>query len=314
MLLALWKIQVIMNRFSLPSMISMLLIFVSCNSQEAIQEHSNSTTEDQGSVVSEKVKPHQYGGWYCPDNFGFVPVDIQKLEEVPAISDRLPTEQELHDNMSLINVDTEIYPDARALKMHLPRVASIFSEQIGLNELIIVIQAIVVQKDTVVGYRFANGGNGSARIKDVTFLSEDEVNQLGSLPFFYSKSVLNASTKDIWNAIRKTAYFKQLGEKFKRKDFFSSEWNADEQVHLNLDTEGEKATGYVGMVYGNYYLHIDYDRDGFHYSEKLLMIENKEENSTELFFACGPFPEGFESQKSKWSNWFEAVVKASETD
>ena len=265
-------------------------------------------------MVSKKDKPHRYGGWYCPDNFGFVPVDIKKLDEVPAIADRLPTEQELHDNMSLIKVDTAKYPDARALEMDLPRVASIYSERKGMSEMIIVIQAIVVQEDTVVGYRFANGGNGSAWLSDVTFLSEDEVAGMGSLPFFYSKSVLNASTKEIWRAISKTDYFNQLGEKFDEKEFFSSEWNSETQAHLNLDTDGEKATGYVGMVYGNYYLHIDYDKDGFHYSEKLLMMENHEDNTTEFFFASGPYPEDFEKHMANWDSWVKAITKASEAD
>ena len=42
-----------------------------------------------------------------------------------------------------------------------------------MDELIIVIQAIVVQEDTVVGYRFANGGNGSDWLKE--FLSMQKV-------------------------------------------------------------------------------------------------------------------------------------------
>jgi hypothetical protein len=292
----------------------MLLIFVSCSSQKTSKEHSEPPTEELEAVVSKKDEPHRYGGWYCPDNFGFVPVDIQKLNEVPAITDRLPTEQELHDNMSLIKVDTAKYPDARALEMDLPRVASIYSERKGMSELIIVIQAIVVQEDTVVGYRFANGGNGSAWLSDVSFLSADEVAGKGAQPFFYSKSVLKAKTEDIWRAISKTDYFKQLGEKFDKKEFFSSEWNSESKAHLNLDSDGEKAVGYVGMVYGNYYLHIDYDRNGFHYSEKLLLMENHEDNTTKLFFASGPYPEDFEKQKSNWANWVEAVNKASEAD
>ena len=48
------------------------------------------------------------------------------------------------------------------------------------------------------------------------------------------------------------------------------------------------------MVFGNYYLHIDYVRDGIHYSEKLLMMENEDDNTTELFFASGPYPADFE--------------------
>lgn len=293
--------------------ISSLFLFASCN-QETSKEETETPTENLGPVVDKKAEPHKYGGWYCPDNFGFTPVDVQKLDEVPAIAGRLPTEQELHDNMSLINVDTEKYPDARALDMDLPRVARIYSERKGIDQLIIVIQAIIVQEDTVVGYRFANGGNGSAWITDVTFLSENEVAELGSLPFFYSKSVLNSDSKRIWAAASKTEYFKNLGEKFDQKDFFSSDWDPEAETYLDLenDLNGETATGYVGMVFGNYYLHIDYNRDGFHYSEKMLMVENHEENTTEFFFASGPYPEGFEAEKSNWERWVEVVKAASE--
>jgi hypothetical protein len=295
------------KRFLVPSIISMLLILASCSRQET-------TAQDIVSDVSKKEEPHRYGGWFCPDNFGFVPVDIQNLDEVPAIADRLPTEQELQDNMSLINVDTEKYPDARALEMDLPRVAQIYSNHNGMNELIIVIQAIVVQEDTVVGYRFPNGGNGSAWMSDVTFLSEDDVAAMGPRPFYYSKTVVNASTEDIWKAIGKTDYFKQLGEKFDKKEFFTSDWDAETKAHLDLDIEGEKAVGYVGMVYGNYYLQIDYDRDGFHYSEKLMMSENQEENTTEFFVASGPYSENFSNQKSIWDGWVREVKAASESD
>jgi hypothetical protein len=68
------------------------------------------------------------------------------------------------------------------------------------------------------------------------------------------------------------------------------------------------------MVFGNYYLHIDYDRDGFHYSEKLLMIENHEDKTTEFFFASGPYPGDFEKQKSDLDSWVAAIKKSSEAD
>lgn len=300
-----------MLRFSIPTLLSMLLIFVSCSAQET-PKNTDTTKDESGTPVSKTNEPHRYGGWYCPDNFGFVPVDIAKLDEVPAIDDRLPTEEELHNNMSLINVDTEKYPDARALEMDLPRVARIYSEHRDVEELIVVIQAIVVQGDSVVGFRYMNGGNGSAWLNDITFLSDDEVAEMGSQPFYYARTTLKASTADIWRAIGKTDYFKQLGEKFNEKKFFTSEWDPEAQAFLELDTKGEKAGGYVGMVFGNYYLHIDFDLDGFHYSEKMLIMENQEDNTTELFFASGPYPEGFDMQKSIWDNWMEQVKKSSE--
>ncbi len=300
------------NKFSILTLLPMLLAFASCSGQKPANEHSNTPGETPAPLAIKNTAPHRYGGWYCPDNFGFVPVDIQKLDQVPAIANRLPTQQELRDNMSLIDVDTALYPDARALKMELPRVARIYSDHKRMTELIIVIQAIVVQEDTVVGYRFANGGNGSAWLRDVTFLSDAEVEGMGPQPFFYSKSVLKASTKDIWEAMRKTDYFKQLGEKFDEKAFFTEPWNPLSEVVLNLDTEKEKAKGYVGMVFGNYYLHIDYNRGGFHYSEKLLLMENREDNTTQFFFASGPYPKDFKKQKSALEAWVEAVRRASE--
>lgn len=295
-------------KLSIPTILSMLLIFGSCSSQETAKEQPAAPSKE-----AVKQQTHRYGGWYCPDNFGFVPVDIQKLSEVPAISNRLPTDQELTDHKSLIKVDTALYPDARALKMNLPRVASIYSEYKGMSELAIVIQAIVVEEDTVVGYRFMNGGNGSARLSEVSFLSDDAIAKMGSQPFFYSKAVLHATPQNIWNALSKTDYFQQLGVKFDKKAFFSAAWNPNSQTKLNLDTKSEKATGYVGVVYGNLYLEIDYLRDGVHYSEKMLLVENMEDNTTELHVASGPFPKDFAKQKVKWDNWVEAVAKASET-
>ena len=301
------------NKLLIPTFISMLLLIAACHNQEASSELSAST-EKLDPVITKKADPHRYGGWYCPDNFGFVPIDIQELDQVPAITDRLPTQEELHDHKSLIAVDTEKYPDARAMDMELPRVGRIYSQQKGMSELVVVIQAIIVSEDTVVGYRFPNGGNGSAWLSEVTFLSEDEVAELGPQPFFFSKSVVNASKEEIWKAAADTDYFKLLGNKFNEQDFFSSEWTVDGEAYLNLETDGEKAKGYTGTVFGNAYLHIDYNRDGFHYSEKLLMIENLEDNTTVLFFAAGPFPQDFDNQNSKWNTWFQTVKTASEAD
>ena len=301
-----------MYRLTIPALISFSLIFFSACSQEKVEKTDQTATEELGPVKEKEKEPHRYGGWYCPDNFGFVPVDIQKLDEVPAIAHRLPTEDELNANMSLIRVDTTKYPDVRALDMDLPRVASVYSERKGLRELIIVIQAIVVQQDTVLGWRFMNGGNGSGWISDVTFLSEDEIESKGSQPFYYSKSVLKSNTEKIWGALTSTDYFKELGKKFNEQKFFSSDYDPESHIGIDMNTEGLNATGYVGMVYGNYYLHIDYMKDGLHYSEKMLIMEDRDNNITEFFFAAGPYPDGFEKAKTSWEAFVEAVKKSSE--
>lgn len=299
-------------KFSIRTFITIPLTFVLYSCQNSANAQLETAGKNPANNTVVKEEPHQYGGWYCPDNFGFVPVDIQKLDKVPAIADRLPTKQELENHMSLIDVDVTKHPDARAFKMDLPRVASVYNHNIGKKELVIVIQAIVVQTDTVVGYRFVNGGNGSDRINKVTFLTKDEVANMGSQPFYYSQTVLKASPKDIWNAMRKTDYFVRLGNKFNKQQFFTSEWNPKAEASLKNETKGEKAAGYVGMVFGNYYLHIDYDRDGLHYSEKILMLENAEDHTTKFFYASGPYPKDFEKRKGELDNWVEGVKKAAE--
>lgn len=297
------------NRILIACLISALMIVFSCNSQETITEKKQS---DQKESVESKIRPpHKYGGWYCPDNFGFVPVDIYKLDVVPAISNRLPTEQELKDHKSLIKIDTKLYPEAKALDMDLPRVARIYSESKKMSELIIVIQAVIVGEDTIVGYRFPNGGNGSDWISAVSFLSNEEVEEMGPQPFFYSKSTLKASKDDIWKAIGTTEYGKELLVKFNRQDLYDKDWYSSSWPHLKIEDDEGKIHGYVGIVFGNLYLQLDYNKNGKHYSEKILMIEHPEDNTTELFFASGPFPDDYKDQNLKWSSWVEAVVESS---
>jgi hypothetical protein len=306
----LYKKHTMTLRISFPTFLCLLAVMVSCSKPETIEAQATPTILDPLKVVPKD--PHEYGGWYCPDNFGFVPVDIQQLDQVPAITDRLPTEEELKNHMSLIKVDTEKYPNAKAYDLDLPRVGKIISRNKGISELVIVIQAISMDGDIVVGYRFPNGGNGSAWLSEVTLLSDEEVAAMGAQPFFYKKATIKASKEEIWKAICETEYAKGLGEKFDEQAFFSAAWDSEKQVHLSFDTREERAVGYVGLVFGNAYLHIDYARDGFHYSEKLLMMENHEDNTTELYFASGPFPEGFDQQETSWDKWFTEVVNGSQ--
>lgn len=303
-----------LNSLHTFSFLLSILALSSCqnSNKEETDKQLQDSTLAKNKTFTGSSEPHQYGGWYCPDNFGFVPVDIQKLKEVPVVADRLPTKEELKESKSLIDVDLMKYPDAKVLKMELPRVARLKADLLGMHELIIVIQAIVVQNDTILGYRFVNGGNGSSRIGEVSFLSNEEVSALGSQPFYYNKTVYKASVKDIWNTMRKTDLFKQLAKKFNKQDFFAKEWDAQSHTNLSTDTKDEKAEGSIGMVFGNYYMQINYNRNGFHYSEKLLMIENQDDKTTQVFFASGPFPKDYDKKKEELDKWLEAVKRSSE--
>lgn len=304
------------------SAFSFILLFTwACSSKEstldseaALQEEITSKESENAEPVRKRRPPHPYGGWYCPDNFGFEPVDISQLKLVEAISHRLPTEQELKDHKSLIKVDLNEHPTAKALDMDLPRVARVYSNANGIQELAIIIQAIVVDADTIVGYRFVNGGNGSAWYSDVEFLSESEVNQMGPRPFFFGKETVKASKEDIWRAMCRTDYARGLAEKFNQQFLFFAEWSRVEEAHLEYESAEEQANGFIGTVFGNAYLHIDYQRGDLHYSEKMLLLENDETGTTEVFFAAGPFPENSAAKQSDWQNWFNQLISSSEAE
>ncbi|MTB51123.1 hypothetical protein [Lewinella sp. W8] len=297
-------------KFSLPVLLSLLMILASCTKPEIAEAQASPKIANP--LKAFKKDPHEFGGWYCPDNFGFVPVDINRLDEVPVVVGHLPTEEELRNHQALIKVNPKKHPDAKHLDMGLPRVGRVFSPNKGIHELVIVIQAIATEGDVVVGYRFPNGGNGSAWLGEVELLSEDEVAALGPQPFFYKKATVKATKEDIWRAITQTDYARQLGEKFDQQAFFAADWTSDKQVRLNTETDGERAVGFVGLNFGNVYLHIDYIQNGVHYSEKLLMLENHGDKTTDLHFASGPFPDNFPTQQKKWENWFTEVVEKSQ--
>lgn len=304
----------------MTQVLSTLLAFltialIACNNQEPTIELATASADEEttAEVQTQQTKePHRYGGWYCPDNFGFEPVDIQQLSTVPAIEDRLPTEEELRNNMSLIKVDTEMYPDARALDMDLPRLGKTYVNSSGMEELIIVIQAIVVQEDTVVGYRFPSGGNGSGWLSDVTLFEQDEVDAMGTQPFFYTRKEVKAKTEEIWNAFTQTEHAASLGSKFGEEAFFAADWNDDGYTFLSSSSEGENARGFVGNHFGNAYLQIDYDRNGFHYSEKIMISEDSESGTSDLYVANGPYPQDFDQQNANWTSWVEDLIAKSE--
>ncbi len=119
-----------------------------------------------------------YSGWYCPDNVrGFPPVDIKSWAKVPVVNGRLPTYEETQNGKSLIYYDSTKNPDAKAYSMHLPRLASFFCSYTNKTETVIVIQLVQTATDTVAGYRFVTGGNGTSNFRDLHFFTDEEIKQ-----------------------------------------------------------------------------------------------------------------------------------------
>lgn len=291
-----------------------ILIFFACNSKEAIidaTQHTETKPIKQSKQTSKSV--HSYGGWFCPDNLKVFPaVDVRNLNQVPVVMGRLPTRQETMEGKSLIYIDPTIYPTAKPLEMPLPRLARCYSKFTKKNELVVIIQAVVIDQDSIVGFRYLNGGNGSAWLEEVTFVSEEEQAQLGSTPFVDQGVVINAFPKIIWEVITSPAYAKLLGEMFDKGSFIESEWKNGAEVHFKYEPDKTVSTGIITVIWKNLYIQIDYDFDGYHYVEKILLLENKEKKHTEFRVSAGPYGADYVAQKLVWHNWLNKVKDLSE--
>lgn len=293
--------------------LTQVLILTSC----AQNEDSKTVKEIPASVKTvEKItakKTNSYGGWYCPDNLGGFPaVDLAKLNEVPVVIDRLPTKEETRNGTSLLYFDPIEKPDAKPLNITLPKPARYFNKYTNKNEVIIVIQAIEVDNDTVVGFRYLNGGNGSAWYSEVDFLSNDEVSKLGATPFVSINKDLNTTPEKIWEVITNPKYAEILGDALGENTFVESEWKENRSVYYKNGSNNVIAKGKITIAWTNTYFQIDYDFDGVHYVEKFFMMKNEDTNTTQFRVVTGPYSSDFESKKLNWNNWYAKVKEISE--
>ena len=274
------------------------------NKEIALSNQSNQTV---------KTEPHRYGGWYCPDNLnGFPAVDIMDWKNVPVVNGRMATEEEAQNGTSLIFVDAKKYPNAKALDITMPKLASIYNEYSKREDYIIVIQAINVNNDSIVGYRFLNGGNGSARLKDVKFLSDDEIKTITSSRFVTHNITIEASQDVIWEVLTKSENTKKLQPIFDKSNSLKTDWRKTSNVNYNYPNAGNLTTSYASKLFGNFYIQNDYDR--LQYNEKFLLLENTEAKTTALKIVCGPYSDDYEAQKNTIHNWAQKVKTLSEKE
>lgn len=284
--------------------------FASCSENKKIADNKTADMTSQEIAVV-KTEPHQYGGWYCPDNLnGFPPVDIANWKNVPVVSGRMPTKEETQNGTSLIFVDTEKYPNAKPLDMVLPKLAGFYNEYSKREDLVIVIQAVNVANDSIVGFRYLNGGNGSARLNEVRFLSDDEIEMIPASRFVSNTVKIKATQDAIWEVLTNPNNAKMLQSAFDKDDKLKIPWREVSNVNYNYPNKGTLTSAYAGELFGNFYIQNDYDN--FLYYEKFLLLENKETQTTELKIVCGPYADDFESQKRILNNWAQKVKELSE--
>jgi hypothetical protein len=299
------------NLFRGLSLLFCASIFFSCSqSDSAVQK---SVTVVQKSDAAVRTAPHKYGGWYCPDNLnGFPAVDIQDWENVPVVVGRMPTQEEAWNGTSLIYVDPEKYPSASPLDIDVPKLARFHNYNTAKDEIIIVIQAVNISNDSIVGFRYLNGGNGSARLSEVTFLSENEISEISISHFVSLRIEINATQKKVFDVITKPEYLEALTPTFDSDNLLDINWYTSSKINFKYLNSLKITSDFAGLHFGSYYIQIDAKLENYQYVEKFLLLEDESTNSTELIITCGPYIDDFEGQKFILRNWANKVKELSE--
>ena len=285
----------------------------------SVSSYSQNSDDNKGGEKSnkkaetKKSEPHRYGGWYCPDNLnGFPAVDINNWESVAVVNGRMATREETQNGTSLIFVDAEKYPNAKPLDIKMPKLARYYNRASGKKEIIIVIQALNISNDSIVGFRYLNGGNGSARLNEVKLLSDSEIENISSSRFVSIDIKINATQNKVWNVLTKPEHTKALQAIFDKENTFMARSDDGVSVNFAYAGGGMITSEFAGDVWGNQYIQIDCQTGDYQYVQKFLLLENKETNSTELQIVCGPYGDDFDSQESILDNWAAKVKVLSE--
>ena len=288
-----------------------LINLVACSQD---QEISNKEAEKEETVKHTEIIPsksHNFGGWYCPDNLnGFPAVNIANWEDVPVITGRMPTLEEAKSEASLIYVDPDEYPEARSIDMKLPALALYRNWSTQRVEIVIAIQAFSVGRDSIVGFRYLNGGNGSAPLValDFDFTADDLVPEESQ---FVTQSVfINAKPVEIWTVLTDKKHAEKLKETLKNSSQIPSDWRENTNVNYYYEGAGNKTSEFGDILYGTYYIQNDYD--SLKYTEKFMLLYNETTRLTELRMVCGPFTTNYSEQKNTLINWGKQVKVLSE--
>ena len=213
------------------------------------------------------------------------------------------------------------YPDTKPLDIKMPKLARYFNNNSHKEEIIIVIQALSVSNnsvsmspDSVVGFRYLNGGNGSARLDEVRFLSDNDIETISSSRFVSFHFDINATQDKIWEVITEPAYSKTLQAIFDKENALNADWNKSSKVNFKYLNAGNTTSEFAGNLYGNQYIQIDCELGDYQYVEKFLLLENEQTKNTEFQIVCGPYRDDFENQYIILNSWAQKVKELSEKE
>lgn len=118
--------------------------------------------------------------WDCPDNLKFPRVELKDWDKVPVVNGRMPTYEETTNGTSLLFIDKEMKPDLKDVEpynMNLPKLAYFTNPRTKQKDIVIVIQLVQFSDYVWAGLRYVSGGNASAMMNDLKFLTDEEVTQ-----------------------------------------------------------------------------------------------------------------------------------------
>lgn len=294
-----------------------LTLLVACAQQNTSPDPITEEVPTE-TISPEKIAPKQYhnfGGWYCPDNlYGFPAVDIEDWASVPVINGRMATKEETQSEASLIYIDPKEYPFAHVLPMEMPKLARYYNYSSQKEELIIVIQAMSILEDSIVGFRYLNGGNGSGHLNEVTFLNDDEIEKITPSKFVSFSIDIEASQEEIWKVLTEDDYTNDLQSIFDSGNKLNYNWKETSKVNYKYMNDDAITAKYADVLFGNHYIQIDGQKGDYQYVEKFLLMDNQDEQTTEFQVVCGPYKEDFEAQKTILNKWAQKVKELSEQE
>jgi len=209
-----------------------LTSFTSCSQNSTVVTSEDGEIATVQNVVIKKEQ-HRYGGWYCPDNLnGFPAVNLSDWKNVAVVNGRMPSKEETQNGTTLIFVDSEKYPNAKPLDMTMPKLATYFNYSTSREEYIIVIQAVNIDNDSIVGFRYLNGGNGSARLNEVKLLSDAEVSEITTSKFVTLDIDITATPVKVWEILTKNENTKALQPIFDENNTLKTDWKNKSNVNF----------------------------------------------------------------------------------
>lgn len=302
------------NKILFVPMVFCLMALPSCSSEKQAVENKPVEVAKVAAVqelVTVKSEPHRYGGWHCPDNlFGFPAVNINQWKNVPVVNGRMPTKEETQNGTSLIHVDLEKYPNTKIIDITLPKLARIYNRYSKRDDLIIVIQAVKINDDSIVGFRYLNGGNGSARLHEIEFLTEKEIEAIPESKFVTQNILIDATQEKVWKVLTQAKYSKEFQSIFDHTNALVSDWRQQSNVNYKYANSGNLTSGYGDLLFGNYYIQNDFDKAM--YTEKFFLVTDEATNNTELKIIGGPFGKDYKTQEKVLTEWASKVKVLSE--